>query len=606
MSVDQLSNIDKVSIVALAGELQGQYGTKNIKDLAALLGVPLMSESRNRSRLINRIIDKNEKFIEIDQTTKLLELARKIIAALIIMAGAWRSNTKRRSYAGWFKRLCVDLHDQGYTYDQISSLTEIDVDTLEGFKLTVNLNLSKEPIDTKSQLILDTWNASKPWQRNSLDAFMTQFCRENPTQAIARGELRQILINLGLHTPRGPKIKNEGAQVKRPFAPHALWEGDGKLIKVSINGRSCDFIWYAFIDQNTTLLVGSSYTKIESGESFLLSLVDGQRNSGHYPIGVIIDNRLEGSDLGPINDFCKSHRINVVRTFPGNPKTNGFIEGNFSIFEKFVGNISISGHSPEEISRQIATTIIEIFTQLRNHTPRKRLNGSTPHEATEGVTRPEHTRSAIESLARRLNQEQDDADKKWDLIFLARSRFQELSAESEQKIKKQLVKYTNEDLAYAQASYLAQIKKHPGKKFNAEYFLAILRNHREKKAKAVFSAAYRAGMATHYDNQNKNPNEAEIAATLVDEMVKIPDLPSPSHQMLNLDAIAWWLIEYSTQRPLYNLWKQIEACAARSIFLTLKTWSMITSYLSERIGKFIYNPALDLDDINTLIVLNTT
>jgi hypothetical protein len=75
--------------------------------------------------------------------------------------------------------------------------------------------------------------------------------------------------------------------------------------------------------------------------------------------------------------------------------------------------------------------------------------------------------------------------------------------------------------------------------------------------------------------------------------------------MLKLDAIAWWLIEYSAQRPLYSLWKQIESCAARSIFLTLKTWSMITSYLSERIGKFIYKPAVDLDDLNALIVLNT-
>ena len=115
------------------------------------------------------------------------------------------------------------------------------------------------------------------------------------------------------------------------------------------------------------------------------------------------------------------------------------------------------------------------------------------------------------------------------------------------KNQKQLVKYSNEDFIYAQASYIAQIKKNPSNKFNAEYFLAILRNHRENKAKAVFSAVYLSGMATHYDNQNKRLHETEIAEELVNAMIKIPDLPSPRHQMLKLDAIAWWLLEYSTQ-----------------------------------------------------------
>ena len=42
------------------------------------------------------------------------------------------------------------------------------------------------------------------------------------------------------------------------FAPHAIWEGDGKLVKIRVNGVDVRWIWYAFVDQETTLLVGST------------------------------------------------------------------------------------------------------------------------------------------------------------------------------------------------------------------------------------------------------------------------------------------------------------------------------------------------------------
>lgn len=83
--------------------------------------------------------------------------------------------------------------------------------------------------------------------------------------------------------------------------------------------------------------------------------------------------------------FCKEHGIVVVRTFPGNPKTNGIIEGNFSIFERFVGDLNVSGSTPEEIGRSIATLIIEVFTQLRNHSPRSARGGRTALDVEDGA-----------------------------------------------------------------------------------------------------------------------------------------------------------------------------------------------------------------------------
>src|SRR5690606_33887262 len=100
-----------------------------------------------------------------------------------------------------------------------------------------------------------------------------------------------------------------------------------------------------------------SMTETESATSFLCALRDGERRTGLNPIGVLIDNRLGESDMSDVFRFCKEYGIVLVRTFPGNPKTNGIIEGNFSIFERFVGDLEVSGRTPEELGRSIATAI---------------------------------------------------------------------------------------------------------------------------------------------------------------------------------------------------------------------------------------------------------
>ncbi|MBX7232715.1 MAG: hypothetical protein K1X29_11595 [Bdellovibrionales bacterium] len=76
--------------------------------------------------------------------------------------------------------------------------------------------------------------------------------------------------------------------------------------------------------------------------------------------------------------------IEIIKTFPGNSKSNGIIENNFKVFENWVhgqdGKIKIDAQTPESISLSIAKLITEIFTQLRNHSPRKSLGGKSSSE----------------------------------------------------------------------------------------------------------------------------------------------------------------------------------------------------------------------------------
>lgn len=590
--LDHLSAIDKVSLFAIGKLIGCTEQCDSIARLAERFSVPLMSEARHRARLLDRISNKELPASSPAEDQITLPLAKTLIEALLSEANAWNENKSRRSYAGWLKRLLTDQHDAGYQYENIAALTGISVETIKGFKDSLVTLSAKESVDERHQAIARLWREASHKQRQSLDRFWLLVGRKLPDLSIARDEMRSILINLGLHTPRGPKIKNEGTQVKKPFAPHALWEGDGKLLKISINGQRHDFCWYAFVDQTTTLLVGSSITATESSAAFLDSLRDGKQRYGTYSIGILIDNRLPDSDLSAVKEFCDNHGIVIARTFPGNARTNGLIEGNFSVFERFVGSININGYNEAAIAKSIAQAIIEVFTQQRNHSKRNRLGGATPDEAGSHRLRPENVRSAIERLANRLNHEQTDALAKWQLIEPSRRHFGMLLEESEEKMKRQLVKYQASDIVAAQAAYLAQLEKHPDRRYGSEYFFAILRYQVEERSKETFTEAFRAGHK-HWSELVPWDAKENAAESIIEELAACANDPIPVQRLLRLDALTWWLIAYAQRASLPTLWIRIERLAIASIRISERWWMQVVRYVHDRIGGFMYSTAPD-------------
>jgi len=239
-----------------------------------------------------------------NKISPIVDLIIKLICTLMIRSQAIQKNGKRDSYAPWFKELLMTLQEEGITYKLLSTLTNISVKTLENFKPTlIEAVPTKQPIDDSTKLIAQIWDGAPPYAKKNLDVFWSHLGRRYPQITISHEKVRQALINLGLRYPRGPKIKNEGAQVKKKFAPHAIWEGDGKQMTITINGEIFQFCWYAFVDQSTTLLVGSSISDAESSEAFLNALKDGKGKAGFYAMGVLIDNRMPDTDLGMVKSL---------------------------------------------------------------------------------------------------------------------------------------------------------------------------------------------------------------------------------------------------------------------------------------------------------------
>lgn len=594
MLAEQLSPIDRVSVVAIASQIQAMTGTSNISSLAAKYNVPLMSEHRNRVQLIDRLQPKSQQNCSNDLVSLQDELrtARELIALLLSKSQGVAGNTVRKSYAPWLKQYLAGMLESGTAYKAITSLTEISEETLRHFRADHLTKIVKMPASDDHQFIKEAWNAAPPRCKKTLDSFWTYLGHCHSQYKISLEQVRTILAELGLRYPRGKQSKNAGTSVKTEFTPKSLWEGDGKQLNITVNGTRHTFCWYAFCDQHTTLLVGSSVTGAESSEAFLSALKSGRQQQGAFAIGVLIDNRLGESDLSIVRSFCIEHGIVLARIFPGNSKSNGNIENNFSIFERYVGEVHVAGKTEKEIAESIANVIVEVFTQQRNHTPRKRLGSRSPADYPAPDRPPEHVRSAVERLANRLNRETRDIEVKWDLIKPAREHFEERSEGSQQKLMKQLGKYPSGDILFAQTQYLAQVCKYPDKTYRSEYFMAILRHKREEEAKRVFNEAWRAGAARMRELMPppKPIPPKERAKDILEIFVDILDMATPAEWMVELDALAWWLIQYSRQASLPELWTAVENEVVMSKIMSLEQWGEIKDFLSRRLGDFLYEP----------------
>jgi hypothetical protein len=200
-------------------------------------------------------------------------------------------------------------------------------------------------------------------------------------------------------------------------------------------------------------------------------------------MAIVIDGRLS-ENLPAIRAYLDEMGIEIVRTYPGNPKSNGITEGNFGIFEKWVGGeVIINGETAKELSFSFAKVLTDVFTQLRNNQPRRGLGQKTANEALASAAKlsPEEEstiRAKIQAMANRFRNEQAVpviSERKAQAIEQA---IAEVTPPDIETFRKRLAPsvYTCDLILDAIAIFKKQQAKHPEKKFDHTYFGGILRN----------------------------------------------------------------------------------------------------------------------------------
>jgi hypothetical protein len=119
--------------------------------------------------------------------------------------------------------------------------------------------------------------------------------------------------------------------------------------------------------------------------------------------------------------------------------------------------------------------------------------------------------------------------------------------------------------------------------------MAILRHKRETIAKQTYNESYRSSLSQVllFDG-TLNQTTEHYARLITEELTHLHELPTPAERMLQLEALCWWLVGYSTKKPLKELWCRIGDLSEMTLSLSLRWWQKINEYVSERIGSLLY------------------
>ncbi len=439
---------------------------------------------------------------------------------------------ERNWFSPGFKIFVLEKKSEhNLNWKQISRLLDIPVDTLKKFKRSKSDDDSgpsgPSELPDKVRKLINSFLQSQGAKKKSVKAF----CKAHPEiLKDLNMNYRQVLrwlSRLGFVSLRGIFLANTGLDRIERFHPHAVWGTDGKNMTVIINGQRFRWVWQCLVEYMTTVLVGGLISDEETTDNLLEAIKCSKENSGVTPMAIVIDNRLS-ENLPAIREYLDEMNIEIIRTFPGNSKSNGIVEGNFSIFEKWVGGtVSIDGQNAEELSKSIAEMLVQVFTQLRNHQPRKGLRNKTATEALgEAQELPDEEkqriRDRIKELATRFANEQAQpviSTRKAEVIDQV---VKELTPPDEEQFRKKLKPsfFTADLILQALAVFKERQQKHPEKSYGHTYFGGILRNLADQQSIEWLCTHLEDVYYNHWEEMRRKFDE-DLAGQLTEDPVAV-------------------------------------------------------------------------------------
>jgi hypothetical protein len=503
MNLDELPKTFQAACAYLARPLLARMNIKyDMSEVCKTLEIEhhsMLSSSRKCVKLLfsKKSNEEYKKYIALQMKLNEQSFAKNIYEYKSNNPDCWTKDERHQMTSEFKDFLILQKVEFNLSWEDINLLLGIPIDTLKKLKRqkSDNTNEDKNDDDDNGSTLLEIpdhiiWKLRQFFKTRESKATVKDFIDKNPDVLVEmKLDYRQfssLLIRLGFVSPRGIFLNNTGLDVIKRFIPNAVWGTDGKNINIEINGVMHRWVWQCLIDYKTTILVGGVITKSETTDNLLEAILQARETFGISPMAIVLDNRLS-ENLPAVKKYLDEMGIEIIKTFPGNSKSNGIIENNFRVFEKWVhgndGVIKINANTPESLSLSIAKLLTEVFTQLRGHAPRASLNGKSSSEVAKDnipISNEEYQRikDEIKALANRFKNENSKpitSESKEQALSLAIELVKPRDLELFKKRLSASV-FTAELILQAIGIFKTQVQKYPEKIFDHAYFGGILRN----------------------------------------------------------------------------------------------------------------------------------
>lgn len=235
--------------------------------------------------------------------------------------------------------------------------------------------------DRQVEFVVNQYQAySQERKRVKIKAFMKHLTRQWGqqgwlTRAPSRKTVADILSANDLYRSKvRSATKNSYHDPMKKYFPQVQSVMDGKEVVVSINSNDYPFILEYSKDIASDAICGAAIGQSESAELVKTAYQDHVHHYGR-PLATLVDhgtgNQKAAIDLGGEGTL-------VIKSWPHRPQSKAPIEGEFSIFEKTVSHIHITGQQESDLALSMLETISRMYLRLRNGSPRCSVCPFTP------------------------------------------------------------------------------------------------------------------------------------------------------------------------------------------------------------------------------------
>ena len=311
----------------------------------------------------------------------------------------------------------------------------------------------------------------------------------------SRRVITEILVAHDLYKPKANKRKYPGYKPRiQRYYPGAQIVMDGKEIKIIFNEKTYGFNLEMSKDMKSDAITSHRISDEETAETVVSVLEDHIQKHGS-PLSVLLDN--SSANLSEeVEKLLQQRDLIKIKTFPGHAQTKGDIEGEYSKIQEKVGTIKIHGKTEKQIAMSIVETIINLYVQMRNQTPRCSVCKQLPLDLINYKPTEQQRHSARCSLKKQQKQSESlrnksrgpiSEEKEWFICSVIQRNRLEVS--DLQRFQKVLNRYDMKAIHQAEEDFYAysQRQSFEETKRTGQYFVGIVRNkqieidHEKKK-----------------------------------------------------------------------------------------------------------------------------
>ena len=252
------------------------------------------------------------------------------------------------------------------------------------------------------ETVLAAWRA---WHGN-FSAFCAHIRRDHRLD-LGDTLIASILFEHGARTPvrRSGRSRDEDALRGsfETFFPGAQWVGDGKQLKVVLDGKPFAMNLELVVDAASDAAVGISVRDEEDSAAVIEAFEHGLQTTGDSPLALLLDNRP--SNHVPAVDTALGDTLRI-RATPERPQNKAHVEGAFGLFAQKVPPIELDTRDSHTLAKAIAQLVATTFFRALNRAPRRDRDGKTRGDLYAQDVTPEQRETARAALHERMRKQE--------------------------------------------------------------------------------------------------------------------------------------------------------------------------------------------------------